>query len=232
MSPLTDIDFLLYHQVDRAHFAPYTPYTDSPQSIGHSATISAPHMHASAAESLLPYLHPSARILDVGSGSGYLTFVLAQLVGEQGRVVGVEHIPALAELGRRNVAKSETGSKALRDGRIEFVVGDGRLGWREDTQKSGSDSGAGSGKGEGEGSGQEDGGLWDAIHVGAAAKEAHEPLIQQLKRPGRLFIPVEDRDDGGGSQWIWVIDKSVDGKVSRRRDIGVRYVPLCDAPKS
>merc|ERR1712093_939634 len=46
--------------VDRAHYCPDPEYAyeDSPQSIGHAATISAPHMHASAAESLLPYLKP------------------------------------------------------------------------------------------------------------------------------------------------------------------------------
>lgn len=30
--------------VDRSKYCPYAPYTDSPQSIGYSATISAPHM--------------------------------------------------------------------------------------------------------------------------------------------------------------------------------------------
>ena len=49
-------------------------------------------MHVAAAESLLPFLYPGARVLDVGSGSGYLTHVLATLVGGEGRVVGVDHI--------------------------------------------------------------------------------------------------------------------------------------------
>lgn len=37
-------------------------------------------MHASAAEALLPFLTPGARVLDVGSGSGYLCAVFADLV--------------------------------------------------------------------------------------------------------------------------------------------------------
>ena len=39
------------------------------------------------------------RVLDVGSGSGYLTHVLAELVGDGGVVVGLEHIAALRDLG-------------------------------------------------------------------------------------------------------------------------------------
>ena len=88
--------------------------------------------------------------------------------------------------------------------KVEFVLGDGRKGWKE-------------------------GGPYDAIHVGAAAREVHEELVGQLKSPGRMFIPVEDAD-GWGSQWIWVVDKDERGEVRRRRDMGVRYVPLTDAP--
>ena len=192
-------------QVDRAHFTPSSPYEDSPQYIGHSATISAPHMHAAAAESMLPYLHPTARVLDIGSGSGYLTAVLANLVGDQGKVVGVDHIQGLVDMATKNMRKSEQGKGWLENGKVKFVKGDGRLGF-VDPEVQGEEQ-------------------WDAIHVGAAAKEAHDTLIRQLRRPGRLFIPV-----GVGDQWIWVIDKDATGNVTRRRDMGVRYVPLTDAP--
>lgn len=90
----------------------------------------------------------------------------------------------------------------LEGGRVRFVRADGRLGLEE---------GAGG---------------WDAIHVGAAAKEAHEALVEQLRAPGRLFIPV-----GEDMQYIWVIDKKEDGSVAREKLFGVRYVPLTDAPK-
>ena len=168
-------------------------------------------MHASASESLLSYLPTSgARILDIGSGSGYLTAVLAQLGGEGARVVGIDHIQPLVDLANTNMAKSETGQKWLKEGRVKFIKGDGRLGFDDPEWRQG-------------GGGEEQ---WDAIHVGAAAKEAHEVLIRQLRRPGRLFIPV-----GEYTQYIWVIDKDEEGKVTRRKDIGVRYVPLTDAPK-
>lgn len=123
-------------------------------------------MHASAVESLLPFLYPGARVLDIGSGSGYLTAVLAELVcaqGGGGRVVGLEHIKELRDLGEGSLRKSEKGRELLGNERVSFVVGDGRKGWKDEFM------------GEG----------WDAIHVGAAAVEIHQALIDQLKKPGR-----------------------------------------------
>jgi len=211
--------------VDRAHFClhPSVAYEDSPQSIGYAATISAPHMHAAAAESLLPFLKPvpergpeggiadadEVRVLDIGSGSGYLTAVFAEILGgahaKGARVVGIDHIQGLVDMARANMAKSASGRQMLESGIVEFVLGDGRKGHPA-------------------------AGPYDAIHVGAAAKEVHEELLDQLKSPGRMFIPVED-PDGWGSQWIWVVDKDKDGRVKRRKDMGVRYVPLTDAPR-
>ncbi|KAH7094974.1 protein-L-isoaspartate O-methyltransferas-like protein [Paraphoma chrysanthemicola] len=190
-------------KVDRAHYAPSSPYEDSPQPIGHAATISAPHMHASACESLLTYLSPGAKVLDVGSGSGYLTAVLANLVGPTGTVIGIEHIQPLVDMGRGNMAKSEEGRRMLDSGQVKFVKGDGRKGWAE-------------------------GAPYDAIHVGAAAAEHHKELTDQLKAPGRLFVPVAE----GHLQHIYVIDKMEDGSVDKQKKFGVQYVPLTDAPKS
>ncbi|KAL2751826.1 hypothetical protein ACRALDRAFT_1066314 [Sodiomyces alcalophilus JCM 7366] len=208
-------------KVDRAHYAPSSPYMDSPQPIGHDATISAPHMHAHATESLLQHVlpsdrNPAPRVLDIGSGSGYLTHVLAELVGDRGLVVGLEHIPELKELGERNMAKSEEGKALLDSGKVRFRVGDGRKGWDEPPRE------------EGEGGSSDRG--WDAIHVGAAAVKLHQELVDQLRAPGRLFIPVED-DHGFGDQYIWAVDKKEDGSIVKERLFGVRYVPLTDAPK-
>lgn len=199
--------------VDRAHYCPdkRAAYEDSPQSIGYSATISAPHMHAAASESLEKFMpeNDNRRVLDVGSGSGYLTHVLANLVCGahgmgSGKVVGIDHIQGLVDMAKRNMLKSEEGRGLMESGKVEFVCGDGRKGCPEH-------------------------GPYDAIHVGAAAVELHQELVDQLKSPGRLFIPVED-NDGWGSQWIWVVDKDEQGKVTKRKDMGVRYVPLTDKP--
>lgn len=177
------------------------PYEDSPQPIGHQATISAPHMHANACESLLQNLQPGARVLDIGSGSGYLTAVLAKLVGPSGSVIGVDHIQPLVTLAETNMRKSEDGRQMLDSGQVKFVKADGRKGWKE-------------------------GAPYDAIHVGAAAAEHHAELTEQLKAPGRLFVPVSE----GWMQHIFVIDKKEDGSVERKKLYGVQYVPLTDAP--
>lgn len=60
-------------KVDRADFYHGPgPYHDTPQPIGYNATISAPHMHAFCLEWLQDVLKPNSKVLDVGSGSGYL----------------------------------------------------------------------------------------------------------------------------------------------------------------
>ncbi|PHH90051.1 hypothetical protein CDD83_4623 [Cordyceps sp. RAO-2017] len=203
--------------IDRAHYAPASPYEDSPQPIGHGATISAPHMHASALEHLLPYLLPSSspapRVLDIGSGSGYLTHALAELVGGRGLVVGLEHIPELRDLGEANVRKSVEGRALLDAGRVRFRLGDGRLGLHEPARPGEEALGT----------------QWDVIHVGASAKEVHPQLLDQLKSPGCIFIPINE-DQDGYSQYVWRIEKDTAGVVSKKRLFGVRYVPLTDAP--
>ncbi|KAK6920607.1 hypothetical protein RJ641_014285, partial [Dillenia turbinata] len=203
--------------VDRACFVPdgTPPYVDSPMQIGYNVTISAPHMHAMCLQLLEENLKPGMRALDVGSGSGYLTACFALMVGPEGRAVGVEHIPELVNSSILNIRKSaaasflEQGSLTVHVGGISLetqnswenrtfisTVADGRLGWPEDAP-------------------------YDAIHVGAAAKEIPQPLIDQLKPGGRLVIPV-----GNIFQDLQVVDKNLDGSVSIRSETSVRYVPL------
>jgi protein-L-isoaspartate(D-aspartate) O-methyltransferase len=65
--------------IDRGKYVRDEPYQDAPQTIGYGATISAPHMHAYALQSLEQFLQPGMRALDVGSGSGYLTACFAEM---------------------------------------------------------------------------------------------------------------------------------------------------------
>lgn len=193
-------------------------------------------MHANAIESLLTCIlptesNPAPRILDIGSGSGYLTHVIAELVGEKGTVVGVEHIPQLQDLAAKNMGKSAEGRQFLESGRVKFRVGDGRKGWVEpdedirDVERATVDT-----RGKG----------WDAIHVGASAVTLHPELVAQLRSPGRMFIPVDDEDElrqkkPGGlmrvGQHIWVVDKGEKGEVVKKQRDAVWYVPLKDAPR-
>ncbi|KAJ0229286.1 Protein-L-isoaspartate O-methyltransferase 2 [Hirschfeldia incana] len=183
--------------LDRGLFVPVgsSAYADTPLPIGYNATISAPHMHATCLQLLEDKLQPGMRALDVGSGTGYLTGCFALMVGAEGRVVGVDHIPELVDMSIKNVEKSVAGS-LLQKGSLSLHVGDGRKGWEEFAP-------------------------YDAIHVGAAASEVPQALLDQLKPGGRMVIPV-----GTYFQELKVIDKSEDGSIKTRTETSVRYVPL------
>ncbi|PFX24705.1 Protein-L-isoaspartate(D-aspartate) O-methyltransferase [Stylophora pistillata] len=185
-------------RVDRGNYCSISPYMDSPQAIGYGVTISAPHMHAHALEMLKDHLYDGAKALDVGSGSGYLTACMAEMVGESGKVIGIDHIPELVEKSRKNIKQQN--SDLLDSGRIVLVSGDGRKGYADDAP-------------------------YDAIHVGAAAHPIPDALLEQLKKGGRLFIPVGPIH---GDQWLEQIDKDKDGNIVRQKLMGVRYVPLTD----
>ena len=96
-----------FEKVDRRDFvlseyADYA-YEDIPLPIGYNQTISQPSTVAFMFELLEPM--EGLKVLDVGSGSGWTTALLAQIVGESGVVVGIEVIPELVNFGRSNIAK-------------------------------------------------------------------------------------------------------------------------------
>ncbi|CAN7356027.1 protein-L-isoaspartate O-methyltransferase [Terrabacter sp. LjRoot27] len=75
---------------------------DAPILIGHGQTNSQPRTVADMLRLL--DVQPGQRVLDVGSGSGWTTALLAHLTGPTGEVVGVELEPALARWGAENLA--------------------------------------------------------------------------------------------------------------------------------
>ena len=74
---------------------------DGPLEIGHGQTNSQPRTVADMLALLS--VEPGMTVLDVGSGSGWTTALLSVLVGDAGRVYGVERVPDLVEFGRRNI---------------------------------------------------------------------------------------------------------------------------------
>jgi protein-L-isoaspartate(D-aspartate) O-methyltransferase len=108
--------------VPRSAFAPVAwrslAYADEPIPLdGTRATISAPSMVALHLE--WADIPPGGRILEIGSGSGYVLALLRELVGESGTVVGVEIDPRLAEESRATLQSLGYGGKLL------IVTGDG-----------------------------------------------------------------------------------------------------------
>lgn len=83
---------------------PYADY-DGPLPIGWGQTNSQPRTVAAMLRLL--DVRPGMRVLDVGSGSGWTTALLAHLVGPTGAVHGVELVPALVAFGRANLAATD-----------------------------------------------------------------------------------------------------------------------------
>jgi len=94
-------------------------YKDGPVPIGANQTISQPYIVASMTEHL--QLTPTSRVLEVGTGCGYQTAVLAEIARE---VYSVERIPELHENARRLLD-----SLGYRD--VNLRLGDGSHGWPE-----------------------------------------------------------------------------------------------------
>lgn len=92
---------------DRLFFVPEhlqeEAYADIPLPIGEGQTISQPYTVAIMLELLSPKRGDT--VLDIGSGSGWTTALLATAIGEEGSVEGVERIPSLVEFSRSNLAK-------------------------------------------------------------------------------------------------------------------------------
>jgi protein-L-isoaspartate(D-aspartate) O-methyltransferase len=94
-------------------------YDDSPLSIGHGQTISQPYIVAYMTEAL--ELSPDDRVLEIGTGSGYQTAILAELAREVYTIEIVE--PLAAEAAGTLEAAGYTN--------VRTRVGNGYLGWSE-----------------------------------------------------------------------------------------------------
>jgi protein-L-isoaspartate(D-aspartate) O-methyltransferase len=92
-------------------------YDDTALPIGWGQTISQPLIVALMTELARP--DPEARVLEIGTGSGYQTAVLAAVAGQ---VCSIEVVPALAEAAAKRLAGL---------GNVELRRGDGRAGWPE-----------------------------------------------------------------------------------------------------
>ncbi|MFA6188414.1 MAG: protein-L-isoaspartate O-methyltransferase [Sulfuricurvum sp.] len=106
---------IAFRRCDRMLFVPEELYTetygDYPLSIGMGQTISQPTTVAI----MLELLHPQAgnRVLDIGSGSGWTTALLASIVGDEGFVEGIERIPSLVEYGRNSLTRAHVHNASI-----------------------------------------------------------------------------------------------------------------------
>ena len=102
--------------VDRAEFLRprdrMDAFYDGPIAIGHGQTNSQPRTVHAMLELL--DVRPGQKILDVGSGSGWTTALLAWLVGPSGSVLGVELEPDLAAWGAENLGRQDAEWASIR----------------------------------------------------------------------------------------------------------------------
>lgn len=112
-----------FEMTPRHQFVPtgirHRAYEDLPLPIGNGQTISQPSIHARYLELL--QLSGRERALEVGTGSGYQTVLLAHLVEQ---VFSIERIPALFQLARDAIQRAGVKN-------VSLLLGDGTVGWRE-----------------------------------------------------------------------------------------------------
>ncbi len=110
-------------QVPRERFVPEEvredAYGDFPLSIGEGQTISQPYMVALMTQCL--DLKGKEKVLEIGTGSGYQTAILAKLSRE---VYSVERIRIFAQRAGELLRK-------LKYNNVKILVGNGTLGWKE-----------------------------------------------------------------------------------------------------
>lgn len=151
-----------FRKIDRIDFVPEKfkadAYINAPLPIGYGQTISQPLTVAFMLELLDP--EKDDKILDVGSGSGWQTALLAEIAGEKGKVFGVERISELAEFGEKNIDKYDFIKKEI----AKIIYANGSKGLKNEAP-------------------------FDRIIAGAMAEKIPEELKKQLKIGGRLVIP-------------------------------------------
>ncbi|MCZ2846105.1 MAG: protein-L-isoaspartate(D-aspartate) O-methyltransferase [Candidatus Bathyarchaeota archaeon] len=111
-----------FEKIDRVDFMDTDKdlaYIDNAFPIGHGQTISQPTTVAIMFELLQP--KGGDKVLDIGSGSGWTTALLANIVGPKGKVYSIEIIKKLYQFGKENVEKYDFKN-------VEFFCQDGSKG--------------------------------------------------------------------------------------------------------
>lgn len=182
--------------------------------IGWGQTISQPLVVAFMIEQLQPW--PGDKVLDIGSGSGWTSALLAYIVSEgelnsklkaprrsrlaatlrgrqmsklKGKVIAIEIIPELKEFGEKNVAKYNFMEKGI----AEFIYTDGSEGYNKEAP-------------------------YDRILASASAEKLPQEWKEQLKTGGRIVTSIKNS--------IWVFEKKSENEFKEKEFPGFVFVPL------
>jgi len=202
-----------FRKIKRANFLPENMKNFSELNealpIGFGQTISQPLVVAFMLELLEP--KEGEKILDVGSGSGWTSGLLAQIVSQKeisnsqlpiseknsnfksqipkGKVIAIEIVPELVEFGKKNVAKYNF----IKSGIVEFFWADGSKGFEKEAP-------------------------FDKILASASAKKLPLAWKEQLKIGGRIVTPI------GNSIWLFI--KKSEKEFEEKEYPGFVFVPL------
>ncbi|KAG5192663.1 protein-L-isoaspartate O-methyltransferase-domain-containing protein [Tribonema minus] len=152
-----------FQTVDRGDFVPEQlkplVYGDQPMKLN-KVHISAPFIYAQATEQL--NLRPGTSFLNIGSGTGYFSYVASVLVGESGTNHSIEAEPEMVGFAKAHVAAQN--KKLDRHSDIQFITGNGLL---LDPSVY----------------------RYDAIYVGAGCTAAwNQPFLASLLNPGGTLV--------------------------------------------
>ena len=164
----TPIIIEAFQRVDRVHFMPEEQHTfaylNQPLPIGYGQTISQPLTVAFMLELLEP--RTGEKILDIGSGSGWQTALLAYIVGKndtegKGKIIAIERIPELQKMTEQNISTCSSIKKSV----VTVVGGDGSKGYKQEAP-------------------------FDKIIAAAAATELPSAWKEQLIIGGKIVAPI------------------------------------------
>lgn len=191
-----------FKEIKRSDFLPEEikglAETNEALPIGFGQTISQPLVVAFILELLQP--EEGDKILDVGSGSGWTSALLAfiacppkpegqGMVRQKGKVISFEIIPELKEFGEKNVVKYDF----IERGIVKFILGDASKGYSKEAP-------------------------YDKILAGASGDRLPEEWKKQLKIGGRIVCPI------GSSIWLFI--KKSKNEFEEKEFQGFSFVPL------
>lgn len=178
-----------FHSLDRAYFLDESQHKeaafDHPLPIGFGQTISQPTLVLKMTQLL--DLEKNHKVLEIGTGSGYQTAILAEFAKE---VYTVERIEELSNKAKKRL-------DGLGFGNINYKVGDGTYGWKEEAP-------------------------FDRIMVTAAAVRLPKALTSQLAPGGKMVIPVGEET----LQRLFLVEKDKEGYLHVESVEWVRFVSL------
>lgn len=189
-----------FRAIDRSWFCAENPYFDAAIGIGHGMCISTPHMHSWGLELSRDLLPDAKTILDLGSGTGYLTAMFSQLA-PNAEIVGIEHFEDFVVKSRDVI--SQHLPKEMTD-RITILTGDAEQGFADKAPYS-------------------------IIYVGFMCEKIPQALIDQLAPGGRLIIPVGNGTSSFDSRLVsgrlYAVDKLEDGTIVENPLFSCSFVP-------